>query len=175
MHPRCHLQFKCWLFCFMVVRILMGKSLFAVPPLQVFPLSYFTVRLIYMIVCRICRICTADTKPFACKQKQSHKGFQVVSGSDRGQIPVEAWGLRPGWLSGPHAWLAGPMAWLAGPQAWLNGKEGGWTDERAYRKSPHSTGLNPLSGPLPKSLWGLCLKAMLLCFPLGYPLRYLIV
>ena len=62
-----------------------------------------------------------------------------------------------GWLAGPQAWLAGPQAWLAGPQAWLDGPEGG--DGQTYvqtdGKSPHSTGLRPLSRPLPKkkSLW----------------------
>ena len=56
-----------------------------------------------------------------------------------------------GWLVGPQIWLAGPQAWLAGPQAWLDGPEGGGqTDVRTDGKSPHSTGLRPLSGPLPK-------------------------
>ena len=42
---------------------------------------------------------------------------------------------------------------MARPQAWLAGPEGGTderTDERTNGKSPHSTGLRPLSGPLPK-------------------------
>ena len=55
------------------------------------------------------------------------------------------------WLARPQAWLAGPQAWLAGPQAWLDGPVGGGerTDGRTDGKSPHSTGLRPLSGPLP--------------------------
>ena len=88
------------------------------------------------------------------------------SGLDRGQRPVE-WGdfpyvrtsIRPYVRtsvppSGPssHAWLAGPQAWLAGLKAWLDGP-GERTDERmdgrTDGKSPHSTGLRPLSGPLP--------------------------
>ena len=73
--------------------------------------------------------------------------------------------MRPGrkrmrneaWLAGPQTWLAGPQAWLAWPQAWLAGPEGGTdgqtngrTNGRTNGKSPHSTGLRPLSGPLPK-------------------------
>ena len=62
-------------------------------------------------------------------------------------------GWLAGWLAGPQAWLAGPQAWLAGSQAWLNGPEGGltdgWMNGRTNGKSPHSTGLRPLSGPLP--------------------------
>ena len=42
----------------------------------------------------------------------------------------------------------GPQAWLAGPQAWLDGSEGG-TYVRTNGKSPHSTGLRSLLGPLP--------------------------
>ena len=60
--------------------------------------------------------------------------------------------VRPSHPSGPSS-----QAWLAGPQARLDGPEGG-TDERTNRrtyertdgKSPHSTGLRPLLGPLPK-------------------------
>ena len=47
--------------------------------------------------------------------------------------------------------MAGPKAWLAGPQAWLDGPEGGRTNERNDGKSPHSTGLCPLLGPLPNN------------------------
>ena len=32
----------------------------------------------------------------------------------------------------------------------MDGRTDGWTDERTDRKSPHSTGLRPLLGPLPK-------------------------
>ena len=45
-------------------------------------------------------------------------------------------GLRPGWLGLRPGWMA------------QRGE--GRTDESTYRKSPHSTGLCPLSGPLPK-------------------------
>ena len=97
-------------------------------------------------------------------------GGRQGSGPNRGQSPVE-WGdfpyvrpsIRPSVCPSvcpsicpsvpPPGWLAGPQAWLAGPQAWLDGPEGGRTDGRTdgrtYGKSPHSTGLCPLSGPLP--------------------------
>ena len=68
------------------------------------------------------------------------------------QCSAQAWLAGPqAWLAGPQAWLAGPQAWLAGPQAWLGGPEGGRTNVRMDGKSPHSTGLHPLSGPLPKN------------------------
>ena len=97
-------------------------------------------------------------------------GGRQGSGPDRGQSPVE-WGdflsvrsfVRPSvpplWAIQPSlrpsqqglkpeaGWLAGPQIWLAGPQAWLDGPEVG--DGQTYRKSPHSTGLGPLLGPLP--------------------------
>merc|ERR1712015_325181 len=88
----------------------------------------------------------------------------------------QAWLVGPqAWLAGPQAWLAGPQAWLAG---WASGLTGwasglaswlglrpdwlglrpGWMSQGGGRtygqtdgKSPHSTGLRPLSGPLPKS------------------------
>ena len=50
------------------------------------------------------------------------------------------------WLARPQAWLDGPQAWLDGPQEW--GRTSGCTDG----KSPYSTGLRPLSGPLQKKL-----------------------
>ena len=45
-------------------------------------------------------------------------------------------GLRPGWLGLRPGWLA---------------QRGEQTNGRTNRKSPHSTGLRPLSGPLPKT------------------------
>ena len=84
---------------------------------------------------------------------QYEKLLQPARPEAQPAIP-EGWDLA-GWLAGPQAWLAGPQAWLAGPQARLDGPEGG-TDGRMNvrmngRKSPHSTGLHPLSGPLPKN------------------------
>ena len=90
-------------------------------------------------------------------------GGRQGSSPDRGQSPVE-WGDFPFVPpsvhlsvppSGPssQAWLAGPQAWLAGPQAWLDGPEGGTyvcRDKQTNGESPHSTGLRPLSEPLPK-------------------------
>ena len=91
------------------------------------------------------------------------------SGPDRGPSPVE-WGdfpfvylfvclfVRP-FVRSPSGLRL--QAWLAGPQAWLVGSPRGGTyvhtygqtnvrtDERTNGKSPHSTGLRPLSGPLP--------------------------
>ena len=56
------------------------------------------------------------------------------------------------WLAGSQAWLVGPQAWLAGPQAWPEGLEGGGrTNGWTQGKSPHSTGLRPLSVPLHKN------------------------
>ena len=51
-------------------------------------------------------------------------------------------GWLAGWLAGPQIWLAGPQVWLVGPQAWLAGPQA-WLDGQT--KSPHSTGLCPLS------------------------------
>ena len=66
------------------------------------------------------------------------------SGPDRGRSPVE-WGdflfVHPFVRPSPPAWLALRPDWLAlGPSR-------GRTDG----KSPHSKGLCPLSGPLPKN------------------------
>ena len=49
-----------------------------------------------------------------------------------------ALGLRPGWLSFRPGWMA------------LRGGMDGLTNRRTDGKSPHSTGLCPLSGTLPK-------------------------
>ena len=77
-------------------------------------------------------------------------GGRQGSGPDRGQSPVEwgdfpsvcpsvrspLWAIQPGWLGLRPGWMA---------------QRGGdrRTDGRTDGKSPHSTGLCPLSGPLP--------------------------
>ena len=53
----------------------------------------------------------------------------------------------------PQIWLAGPQAWLSGPQAWLAGMLAGWLGNTKNGKYTHSTGLRPLSGPLPDDRW----------------------
>ena len=93
-------------------------------------------------------------------------GGRQGSGSDRGQSPVE-WGdflfvplfvhssppLRLGWLAG---WASGLAGWASGLAGWASGLAGwprggnGRTNGQTYEKSLHSTGLCPLSGPLPK-------------------------
>ena len=67
-------------------------------------------------------------------------GGRQGSGPDRGQSPVE-WGDFP-----QASYLAG---WASGLAGWPIGGDGR-TDVRTDGKSPHSTGLRPLSGPLPK-------------------------
>ena len=63
--------------------------------------------------------------------------------------------LRPRWLALRPGWLALRPDWLGLRPSWhsLGPSRGGWTDkrtnERTDGKSPHSTGLRPLSGPLP--------------------------
>ena len=78
--------------------------------------------------------------------------------SQSGLIASQA-GLRAfeAWLASSEAWLAGSEACLAGSEVWLAGSEaclaGSWalkggTD--GWMENPqHSTGLCPLSGPLP--------------------------
>ena len=60
--------------------------------------------------------------------------------------------LRPAWLALRPDWLGLRPAWLLGPRG--GGRTHGRTDERMdgcmEGKSPHSTGLCPLSRPLPK-------------------------
>ena len=64
------------------------------------------------------------------------------------------------WLACSEGWLAESMAWLASSKAflgvrpdWLSLRGGiGGMDEGVNGKSPHSTRLRPLSGPLPKNL-----------------------
>ena len=78
--------------------------------------------------------------------------YRILEGSNKG--------YRSGaCLAGSEARLAGSKACLAGSKACLAGSwalEGGdgrtdeRTDGRTNGKSPHSTGLRPLSGPLPK-------------------------
>ena len=57
-------------------------------------------------------------------------------------------------LEGSLAQLEGAGVLLEGFEAQLEGSEGqlrgGQTNERTDGKSPHSTGLRPLPGPLPK-------------------------
>ena len=64
-----------------------------------------------------------------------------------------AWlALRPDWLALRPAWLGLRPAWLAlgpsrgGMDGRMDGRTYGWTDG----KSPRSTGLHPLLGPLPR-------------------------
>ena len=60
-------------------------------------------------------------------------------------------------LGGPRSQLGGPQSQLGGPQSQVGGPRGGWMIERANKwkdgKSPHSTGLRPLPGPLPKNVY----------------------
>ena len=79
------------------------------------------------------------------------------SGPDRGQSPVE-WGeipyvrpyvrTSPLWLALRPCWLAPRPLQLAAGQ--MDGWMDGWMDAQTYGISPHSTGLCPLSEPLPK-------------------------
>ena len=51
----------------------------------------------------------------------------------------------------PEGLPEGPEGLPEGPESLPGGWGGdGWTDGRTDRISPHSTGLRPLSGPLPK-------------------------
>ena len=52
---------------------------------------------------------------------------------------------QAGWASGLAGWASGLAGWPRG-----GGRTDERTDEQTYGKSPHSTGLRPLSGPLPK-------------------------
>ena len=62
------------------------------------------------------------------------------------QLGLAGWlGLRPGWLGLRPGWLGLRPGWVAQRGQWTDG----WMDERTDRKSPHSTGLCPLSRPLP--------------------------
>ena len=70
------------------------------------------------------------------------------SGRDRGRSPVE-WGElqasgMAGWASGLAGWASGLAGWPRGGER-TDGQMNGQTDG----KSPHSTGLRSLSGPLP--------------------------
>ena len=66
----------------------------------------------------------------------------------------EAWGmagwlgLRPSWLGLRPSRLGLRPSWLGLRPGWIAQREE-WTDRRMNGKSPHSTGLCPLSGPLP--------------------------
>ena len=67
-------------------------------------------------------------------------------------------GLRAGWLgsglagwaSGLAGWASGLAGWASGLAGWPRGGTDGQTYERTDGKSPHSIGLRPLLGPLPK-------------------------
>ena len=60
-------------------------------------------------------------------------------------------GLRP---SQPASQTSGSglAGWASGLAGWPRGGMDGRTNEQTNGKSPHSTGLHPLSGPLPKIL-----------------------
>ena len=57
-----------------------------------------------------------------------------------------------GWASGMADWASGLAGWASGLAGWPRGGTYGRTDVQMDRKSPHSTGLRPLSGQLPKKL-----------------------
>merc|ERR1712212_102119 len=63
-------------------------------------------------------------------------------------------GLRPGWLGLRPGWLGLRPGWLGLRTGWMAQRGDRRTDVRTYGrtdgKSPHSTGLCPLSVPLPK-------------------------
>ena len=102
-------------------------------------------------------------------------GGRQGSGPDRGQSPVECgifcpfrtfvrtfvrpsirsplWAIHPGlagWASDLAGWAFGLAGWASGLAGWPRGGDGR-TNVRTDGKSPHSTGLRPLSGPLPKN------------------------
>ena len=60
---------------------------------------------------------------------------------------MNANGLAEGWLEGPEGQPAGSEGQPEG------GRTDVRMDGRTYGISPHSTGLCPLSGPLPKKLF----------------------
>ena len=76
-------------------------------------------------------------------------GGKQGSGPDRGRSPIEWEDFPSTHLSVHLSWLPG---WALGLAGWAKGGcTDGRTNVRTYRKSPHSTGLCPLSGPLPKN------------------------
>ena len=82
-------------------------------------------------------------------------GGRQGSGPDRGRSPVE-WGDFPSVHTYVRLFVPPPLAgWASGLAGWPrggNGRTDGQMDERTNGKSPHSTGLCPLSGPLPKKI-----------------------
>ena len=73
--------------------------------------------------------------------------FDIRQKTEAGIYSPEAW--LAGLAAGLAAWASGLAGWASGLAGWPRG-----ADERMYErtdgKSPHSTGLRPLSGPLPK-------------------------
>ena len=56
-----------------------------------------------------------------------------------------------GWASGLAGWASGLAGWPRGGDGRTYGRTNVRTDEQTDGKSPHSTGLRPLLGPLPKN------------------------
>ena len=82
----------------------------------------------------------------------SFHGGKPGSGLNMGQSPVEKGdsvhpSIHPP-LGHPASLKDGPQVWLDGPKGGTNGGMKVWTNG----KSPHSTELCPLLGPLPKKL-----------------------
>ena len=59
-------------------------------------------------------------------------------------------GFRDGWLGLRPGWLGLRPGWMAQ----RGERTDGWTNVRTVGKSPHSIGLSPLLGPLPKNSSG---------------------
>ena len=73
-------------------------------------------------------------------------GQFLGSGPDRGRSPVE-WGDFPSVRPFIRPFVHPPL-WASQPGL-RGGRTNGRTNERTNGKSPHSTGIRPLSGPLP--------------------------
>ena len=128
---------------------------------KVISISFFFQEDAVFIILFVCHAVPPSVHPYGpLSLRPSQPGLKPEAGLLAGpQIWLagpQAWLAGPqAWLAGPQAWLAGPQAWLAGPQAWLDGPQAwpdgpeGGTYGRTNGKSPHSTGLRPLPGPLP--------------------------